>query len=604
MFRHLLQMIALSSLFGAQAFAAIGEDRVLLIVNASSPVSQQVARMYRQYHPGVSDDQVVYLSGLPDVQAPADEIISRADFEAFIAEPIRQHLIEHELADAVWVLITTAGMPYRIADTNLAQVVLPAASNAAIVGTNCHLVDAASVESELSVLFQIDPALDRPQRAPTAGRIVNPYHGYISPFEEFASAQQRSVVSRRGQFYFDVPLADLSVVFEGTEWYLSRPVDGRSFCAGDLYLVARLDGPRTQGVLPLGAIRRMLEAAARVGDAGSSGFHGYDPAWSAVALDDDPANLDQNQWLNAGGTISSRFTPERYLQAADYPMPPNVYSSGSYRDDLRYAYRSLVDFLPSLDVEQPLLAQMGDDLLGGWGVFDPSLMILSDATLAAYLPPCTGIVGLATFGVNADDNRGSDYLLAGGPDGSRLVSPVYGSLFHSHESFSAVTFFSDATTSQAKVADWLTIGGSGAIGYAFEPLSSSAVDVDLLLYNYLRDRDGDGWGDLTFIEAAYTAMPFVSWAGVVVGDPLMRLVRNPGSGPGIGPPVVPGDADWDGRVTFADYIIWSRANGTMVGDDRYDDRADFDQDGVVDMSDYELWMRNFGYSWQSPCGQS
>jgi hypothetical protein len=83
----------------------------------------------------------------------------------------------------------------------------------------------------------------------------------------------------------------------------------------------------------------------------------------------------------------------------------------------------------------------------------------------------------------------------------------------------------------------------------------------------------------------------------------MRLVRSPGSGPGIGPPVVPGDANWDGGVTFADYIIWSRANGTVVGDERYDDRADFDQDGVVDMSDYELWMRNFGYSWQSPCGQ-
>ena len=600
-------MIALSSLFGTEALAAVGEDHVLLVVNGSSPVSQHVAQMYRQYHPGISDDQVVYLTGLSDVQAPADEIISRADFEAFIAEPIRQHMIEHELVDAIWVISTTAGMPYRIADTNLAGVVLPGASDAAVVGAKLHLVDAASVESELSMLFQIDPALDRPQRAPTAGRAVNPYHGYISPFEEFTTEDRRSVVNRRGQFYFDAPVANLSVVFEGTEWYLSRPVDGRSFCAGDLYLVARLDGPRTQDTLPLSAIRRMLAAAARASDAGRKDFHGYDPAWSVVALDDDPANLDQNQWPNAGGAISLRYPPDMYLRAADYPTPPNVYSSGGYRDDLRYAYRSLADFLPGWDIEQPLLAQMGDDLLGGWVVFDPTLMIVSEADLAAYfstdaLPPCTGVVALATFGVNADDNRERNYLLEGAPDGSRLVSPVYGSLFHSHESFSAVTFFTDADTSQAKVVDWLTIGGSGAIGYAFEPLSSSAVDVDLLLYNYLRDRDGDGLGDLTFVEAAYTAMPFVSWAGVVVGDPLMRLVRNPGNGPGIGPPVVPGDADWDGRVAFADYWIWSRANGTTIGDEDYDDRADFDQDGVVDMSDYELWMRNFGYSWQSPCG--
>jgi len=596
-------MIALSSLFGTQGLATIGEDNVLVVVNAASPVSRYVARMYRQYHPGIPDDHVVYLTNLNDIQTPADEIISRPDFEALIAEPIRQHLIAHELVDAVWVIVTTAGMPYRIADTKLNGVVQPAASDAAAVGANVHLVDAASVESELSVLFQIDPALDRPQRAPTAARIVNPYHGYTSRFLQFATEGRRSVVSRRGQFYFDAPPANLSVVFEGTEWYLSRPVGGRSFCAGDLYLVCRLDGPRTQSTLPLGAVRRMLVATSRVGDASRKDFQGYDPASSAVALDDDSANLDQNQWLNAGGAISLRFPPDRYLQAAEYPTPPNVYSNGGYRDDLRYAYRSLSDFLPDLDIEQPLLAQMGDDLLGGWAVFDPTVMIVSDATLAEYLPSCTGIVALATFGVNADDPRASDYLLAGGPDASRLVSPVYGSVFHSHESFSAVTFFTDVDTSQAKLADWLTIGGSGAIGYAFEPLASSAVDVDLLLYNYLRDRDGDGLGDTTFVEAAYTAMPFLSWAGVVVGDPLMRLVRNPGSGPGIGPPVVPGDADWDGDVDLSDYIAWSRACGTTLGDERYDDRADFNQDGLVDMSDYELWMRNFGYSWQPPCDE-
>jgi hypothetical protein len=588
-------MVALSGTLAALASAAIDESRVLLVVNSASAVSRQTARIYRQYHPGIPDQHVVYLTGLADVRTPAGEIITRGDFEAKIAQPIRQHLIQNSLADYIWVIVTTAGMPYRIADTTLTGVVYPAGSDPILVQNNQHLVDAASVESELAVLFQIDPALDRPQRAPLAARIVNPYHGYISPFEAFAA--QRDILGRRTQFNFQAPPGASSVVYEGTQWSAVRATGGRTFSASDIYLVARLDGPRTATMLPLGAIRRMLESASRVGNVNNRCFRGYSPGFSAAALDDsDGLDLDLNRWLNAGKALPLSTPPDEYLTAELYPTPPNVGGDGSARDDVRFAHRSLTgsDGLPDPNGPDVLISLIGDDLLGGLVAYDPTALVLSQADL----PQSVAAIALATFGTNAEDGRTKYYLLTGGPGGSRVLNPAYGAVFNSLESFNAVTFFVDAPTTQAKLVDWLTIGGSGAAGHAFEPISSAAVDNDLLLYNYLRDWDGDGVGDLTFVEAAYTAMPFLSWANVVVGDPLMVLRQGPDTGPALGPPVVPGDADWNGYVSTYDYLLWALAYGSQVGDDRYDDRADFNQDGWVSTYDYLLWALHYGYAWQ------
>ena len=40
-----------------------------------------------------------------------------------------------------------------------------------------------------------------------------------------------------------------------------------------------------------------------------------------------------------------------------------------------------------------------------------------------------------------------------------------------------------------------------------------------------------GSADLSFVEPAYTAIPYLSWAEVVLGDPLMRLRLAPDAGP-------------------------------------------------------------------------
>jgi len=68
-------------------------------------------------------------------------------------------------------------------------------------------------------------------------------------------------------------------------------------------------------------------------------------------------------------------------------------------------------------------------------------------------------------------------------------------------------------------------GVSATIGTVFEPLVSGWPQPDIFVRNYVR-ADGHG---LTFIEAAYSATPLLSWHTVFVGDPLLRYTPAPAS---------------------------------------------------------------------------
>ncbi len=52
----------------------------------------------------------------------------------------------------------------------------------------------------------------------------------------------------------------------------------------------------------------------------------------------------------------------------------------------------------------------------------------------------------------------------------------------------------------------------------------------------------------------------------------------------------PGDADLDGAVTAADYVLWRKHQGT-AGDWR---DGDFSGDGIVDGTDFDIWRAHFG----------
>ena len=134
-----------------------GQD-VLLVVNQDSPTSVYIANMYREYHPEIADNQIVYLAGIPDSSGASStaeqELITRSDYESKIAAPIRAYLIANNLVNRTKVILTTAGLPYRIEDTIYPNLVTPAGSS---VSYDPCQADAASVELELTCLFLQDP---------------------------------------------------------------------------------------------------------------------------------------------------------------------------------------------------------------------------------------------------------------------------------------------------------------------------------------------------------------------------------------------------------------------------------------------------------------
>ncbi len=70
-------------------------------------------------------------------------------------------------------------------------------------------------------------------------------------------------------------------------------------------------------------------------------------------------------------------------------------------------------------------------------------------------------------------------------------------------------------SSQGLSADLIHEGATGASGNTYEPFVTGCVRPDYLLPAYIEGRN--------LAESYYVAMPFLSWQGVILGDPLCSL---------------------------------------------------------------------------------
>jgi len=571
-FRVVLAMWMVLLLGGGEVYGLLSPSDLLLVVNESSPTSQYVADLYRQYYPEINDNQVIRLSGLNDCSGlsstAADEIISRGDFNSLIADPIRQHLVSNNMVNSTRAIVTTAGLPYRIEDTVYSNVITPGGS-VPYSSAQITAVNAASVESELSVLFQIDPAGAKPLS--TGNRVVNPYQGYRSGIDEFS----RDIMSSRDQMNWMTPYTLPSTpapIMEGVA--SGRGVTGRAFSAGDIYLTCRLDGPKNQGESAVFAVHDMLERSRRA----SSGEYGINPLQAVAVLDDsgDLTNLNYNRVFNLDRS-------QDFVTSDGYPMPPSIYSPAT-RDDYDNAYYQMTGGGIPVNGQ----ANSGSMLSG----YDMEVLLdkrVGYRTSQADLRVGQGVVALGSFGRNGDEGSGADYLTNGGAGGEHLYDATYGAVFTSIESFNGVTMFSDVATSvaaQGKIVDFLELGGSGAIGHSFEPYSDAIIDNEFFLYNLLADGDGDGYADMSFLEAAFSGLPYLSWSEVVLGDPLMQIAYGVG---GLAGERLEGDINLDGIVDYNDITLGSLALGGELGDEGlYNDLIDINHDGRITY--YDLWL--------------
>lgn len=605
------------SLAAEGVFAApLSPSDVLILVNANSPCSRSVADLYRRKYPGIAPEQVLYLggvaaypAGLPDCASSsataATEIISRAEYETLIAQPVRDYLINAGRVNTTYCIITTAGMPYRIRDTVYANVVLPAASNPNETVTYLTYVDAASVESELAVLWQIDPALPVSSTScptcpglPTRNRVVNPYNGYRSGIKDWAAVREgQGILARRETFKWVLPrYVSKGPLIEG-QTATGGSATGRRMSPADIYLVARLDGPRAVGEYPIFAVHDMVNRAAMVSDPTSLTFAGYNPASTDLIVDDSQNCCPAFQCTPSYNLRTSAIPGggEYAIDFAQYPIPPggeDGLGTGGTPSACHHD-RTMQWLTGAIPGETMLIQAMNIGLGSGGNCFwDGTNTIMSRTVTDSILGPGRGIIGLLTYGCNGSDGRPQTYLRTSGPGGGALFNCAPGAVFSSIESYNAVTMFTSYSTGQGKIADFIQIGGTAAVGYAFEPVVSALVQGDYLMRNLTRDDNQDGVADLSFVEAAYTSIPFLSWATVVVGDPLMRIQIGPG---GLVSTVRnPGDADGDGYVGYGDLFAVMEAFNTMLGDPLYSPAADIDRDTYVGYGDLFEVMQYFG----------
>ena len=469
-------------------------------------------------------------------------------------------------------------MPYRIEDTSYSDVIYPNGSNPSTVASHTSELDAASVESELVGLWYGDYGSNP---FGLNNRLVNPYQAYrYSNFDLF-----ERLVPGTKDMVWSVPISLLGPppTMEGEQFFFGTI--NRSFNAGDMYLTARLDGPKGQGQSAIFAVRAMLERARRA----SNISYGVNPLQAVAVLDDAPdSSLDNNRVFNLDTAANY------WVYDPDVPQPPDapgLLNKDDFPDCFIAMTNSSVNYLG-------LNTGLMNDAYDLCVILDRRSATRTTQTELDALPgiyperlPGQGAILVATFGRNGDEGSASNYILNGGPAGGPLFNLVNGAVFTSLESFNAVTMFSDVNTApvaQGKLVDFISIGGTAAIGHSFEPRSTAAVDNLYLFYNLMSDDDGDGSADLTLVEAAFTAIPYLSWSEVLIGDPLMRFTYGPG---GQAWTQISGDANKDSLINLRDVLEVKKAlDGNLYSSspeyyERYNDLCDFNQDGRVNLKD-------------------
>ncbi|MBL0926842.1 MAG: hypothetical protein IBJ11_04210 [Phycisphaerales bacterium] len=176
----------------------------------------------------------------------------------------------------------------------------------------------------------------------------------------------------------------------------------------------------------------------------------------------------------------------------------------------------------------------------GWATtFDQTI----DFVVQQFMPqPTRPILFYGTYGVNhaifVDPN-----VCGFSPSGGTAY--IQNFTFHpaavcvAYESFSGESIVTGGNRGQGQALDFITRGGSFTFGSVAEPFTFSIPRMEFLRINFL--NSGRTW-----VEAAYSAMPGLSWQITPLGNPLARIVVASN----------PLDADGNGTVNIEDVYAW------------------------------------------------
>lgn len=496
----------------ASASAQLRADQVLVVYDSRRATEREVAEFYAGSAKvpggvgglsGVHPGVHVFNLQTSGAAAASPGNISYADFITLIRDPIRAHLASEDLVRQIRCIVLTKGLPHRIEDTDNALVGDQPTNffQEFLQGdANC-----ASVDNELVLLWQDLDAGEAGGRGDSFsdGMILNPYRHASAPIGSFTNAN------------IQTPKA-IQLYGSSLGRYWSTPdtaAPEQQLTPGDMYLVVRLDGHSTDDV------RGMVQRAQNlIYDVDQAGFV-FDEADSNGIADTGANGELDNQ---TGATrVEDDFESARDVLLADGRFQP-----------LRIHYDALAGTAnwivgPNVDY-------------GGEGLLVSDSLILLSHYGSNHLDAPNGA------GISANDTFAESF------------NYMPGAIFNTIESFNARAFGPLGTRfNQEQVADFIAAGGTFGIGHCWEPFASTVTDSAPLVRNFILGR-------MTWAEAAYTAIPALSWHYIVVGDPLARAVRSCE------------DVDGNHRVDIDDLYAW------------YANPVDVNRDGVADVADKNL----------------
>lgn len=442
--------------------------------------------------------------------------ISFTDYAARLRNPVRTWLTAMGLSGKIRSLVTTKGMPHRLLDTDF-----PACGdNPTNLVNEYNASDAtcASVDAELALLWQNTETGEAggPGDSKLDGVIVNPFWKSTTPIWTFPQTN----ITVQKTFTGNGP---------GPTWQSFGATGSPTrFSPGDMYLVSRLDGTTVADV------RGMIDRAQRIL---------YDVDAHVVLLDESDSNgLADSASNSEFDNIDTAFPALR--DADDYEVT---------RNELQADTRFAAGFTRY------------DAASGGGAFFVGPRLSWQGSVLLVNEP----VVLLATYGAN---HNGRPFTTGG-----TIASTIYGTsfnypngaIFNTIESYNGRDFAGLGQLDyamQQQAASFLAAGGTFALGNVWEPLADTVPDNRYLARNFVR-------GNLSWAEAAWSAIPALSWMQMVLGDPLARPFRTSE------------DINRDGRVDIDDLYAWEASP------------ADVDRNGSTNAAD-RAFVVNALRSWE------
>ena len=167
----------------------------------------------------------------------------------------------------------------------------------------------------------------------------------------------------------------------------------------------------------------------------------------------------------------------------------------------------------------------GNDWLRDAAILLPADRVILDET-KNVLYNQKDVIGYASFGSNVPSRkrRWLGFQWLPGAIATEFVSTNGRTMGRPPDDWTYTTwedrFHFFANSPQGLSADLIHEGASGASGNVYEPYLAACARPDYLLRAYLEGRN--------LAESYYMALPFLSWQGIVLGDPLTSLGKPAG----------------------------------------------------------------------------